>query len=95
MKKILNLFLLSLVAFAFASCEMDNYDAPEAAVEGQVYDHNGNPLQTAQGQGNMKIRIKEISYANGDPNHVRRRERVERIKELLDANNIVSNINEI
>ena len=70
MKKILNLFLLSLVSFAFASCEMDNYDAPEAAVEGQVYDHLGNPLQTAQGKGNFKVRIKEISYANGDPNVV-------------------------
>lgn len=70
MKKIFNMFLLLSAAFALASCEIDNYDPPQAAVEGQVYDHLGNPLQTAQGQGNMKIRIKEISYAHGDPNIV-------------------------
>ena len=70
MKKILNLFLLSLLALCFGACEMDNYDAPESTVVGQVYDHLGKPLQTALGQGNMKIRIKEISYANGDPNIV-------------------------
>ena len=70
MKKILSILLLSLTAFGFTSCEIDNYDPPKAAVEGQVYDHNGKPLQTAQGQGNMIIRIKEISYANGDPDVV-------------------------
>ena len=70
MKNIANLFLLSLWVVCFGACEMDNYDAPDAAVIGQVYDHNGKPLQTALGQGNMKIRIKEISYANGDPNIV-------------------------
>lgn len=70
MKNIANLFLLSLLVVCFGACEMDNYDAPDAAVIGQVYDHNGKPLQTALGQGNMKIRIKEISYANGDPNIV-------------------------
>lgn len=70
MKNILNVFLWTIFSLGVVSCEMDNYDAPAAAVEGQVYDHNGNPLQTAQGQGNMKIRIKEISYAHGDPNIV-------------------------
>lgn len=70
MKKITNLFLLSLLTLCFSACEMDNYDAPEATIVGQVYDHLGNPLQTALGQGNMKIRIKEISYANGNPDIV-------------------------
>lgn len=54
MKKTLSILLLSLTALCFTSCEIDNYDMPGAAVEGQVYDHLGNPLQTAQGQGNMK-----------------------------------------
>lgn len=51
MKNIANLFLLSLLVVCFGACEMDNYDAPDAAVIGQVYDHNGKPLQTALGAG--------------------------------------------
>lgn len=55
-----------------------------------------NPLAYREIKGvSSQARLLFAGYANGDPNHVRRRERVERIKELLDANNIVSNINEI
>lgn len=70
MRKIVNAFLLSLFVTCFCACEKDNYDAPEATVIGQVYDHTGKPLQVALGQGSMAIRIKEISFANGDPNIV-------------------------
>jgi hypothetical protein len=70
MNKIINIFLLSLSLICFSACEIDNYDAPDATIVGQVYDQAGNPLQTALGQGNMKIRIKEISFAHGDSNVV-------------------------
>ena len=58
--------LLAAFVLGFTSCEMDNYDAPEAAIEGQVTDQNGNPFQTANGKGSMAIRIVETSYAGGD-----------------------------
>lgn len=58
-------FALTLM-LGLASCEMDNYDAPEAAIQGQVTDHKGRPFQTANGKGSMAIRIVETSYANGD-----------------------------
>jgi hypothetical protein len=70
MNKIVNIFLSSLLIAAFTACEKDNYDAPDATVEGYVYDHNGDLLETGQGKDNMCIRIKEISYANGDPDVV-------------------------
>mgnify|MGYP000919079884 CR=1 FL=1 len=66
MKKIFNLLLVTALVLGFSSCEKDNYDAPEAGVFGQVVDHNGKPLQTAMGQGSMKIQITELSYAGGD-----------------------------
>ena len=66
MKKIFNLLLVTALDLGFSSCEKDNYDAPEAGVFGQVVDHNCKPLQTAMGQGSMKIQITELSYAGGD-----------------------------
>ena len=55
-----------------------------------------NPLAYREIKGvSAQARLLFAEYANGDPNHVKRRERIERIKEILDANNIVSNINEI
>lgn len=65
MKKYSILVLLALT-IGLVSCEKDNYDAPEAAIVGQVTDQNGNPFQTAMGKGSMAIRIVETSYANGD-----------------------------
>lgn len=70
MKKIVNIIFLSLLILNFNSCEIDNYDAPDATLEGCVYDHLGNLLESGQGKDNCTIRIKEISYANGDPDVV-------------------------
>ncbi len=58
--------ILLALGLGFTACEKDNYDGPEAAIEGQVYDHNGLPLQTAIGTGSMSMRIVEKSYAAGD-----------------------------
>ncbi len=67
MKKILNILALSFLTVGFAACEMDNYDAPDAALQGKFINKvTGENLETSQGQGNMKLRIKEISYAHGD-----------------------------
>lgn len=66
MKKILNIFLWFLLITCFSACQIDNYDAPDATIQGQVYDNDGNPLETGQGKDNMCIRILELSYAHGD-----------------------------
>lgn len=59
-------FLVAICALLTTSCEKDNYDEPNAAIVGQIVDHNGNPLQVAQGKTSMSIRIVEKSYAHGD-----------------------------
>lgn len=67
MKKILNILTLSLLTLGFGACEMDNYDAPNATLQGKFINKvTGKLLETSQGQDNMKLRIKEISYAQGD-----------------------------
>ena len=67
MKKILNILALSFLTVGFTACEMDNYDAPDATLQGKFINKvTGENLETSQGQGNMKLRIKEISYAHGD-----------------------------
>lgn len=67
MKKILNILALSFLAVGFTACETDNYDAPDATLQGKFINKiTGQNLETSHGQGNMKLRIKEISYAHGD-----------------------------
>ncbi|MDR1784091.1 MAG: DUF3823 domain-containing protein [Dysgonamonadaceae bacterium] len=68
MKKLINysiLFLCSILAF---SCEIDNYDGPDATIKGTVYDHIGNPLQVSHGSG--IIRMREISWAKDETSYI-------------------------
>lgn len=66
-KNILNICGLLFLTIGFASCEMDNYDAPDATLEGKFINKvTGMPFEASQGKGNMTLRIKEISYAHGD-----------------------------
>jgi len=46
------------------SCEIDNYDPPDATIQGAFFDHHGQPLQVEQGA--EFIRMREISWAKGD-----------------------------
>lgn len=59
MKKI---FIILFVAGLFVACtEVDNYDEPQATLNGQLIDsYTGKPLQTEQPQG-FYIRFKELS----------------------------------
>jgi hypothetical protein len=57
--------ILILCGVGVLSCEIDNYDAPEATIRGTLYDHNGQPLQVNQGSG--YIRMREISWGRNDP----------------------------
>ena len=62
MKKTIKYFCLVVLAACFTACEKDNLDGPDAVIQGTIYDHNGNPLQTEQGNSNMKIRTVELSW---------------------------------
>jgi hypothetical protein len=65
MKTANHILFLLFVLCAF-SCETDNYDAPDATIQGRILDPAGNPLQTEQGAGNMRIKMDELSWAKGD-----------------------------
>lgn len=67
MKKLINYIVPLLFALCIlSSCEKDNYQAPEATIQGQILDHNGKLLQTEHGNGNMRIKMEELSWAKGD-----------------------------
>lgn len=64
---ILNICGLLFLTLGLASCEIDNYEAPDATLEGKFVNKvTGEPFEASQGKGNMTLRIKEISYAHGD-----------------------------
>ncbi len=67
MKQII--YIISIVALSLSlfACDTDNYEAPNATVSGRILDQNGNLLQTEQGSGNMRIKMEELSWANGNP----------------------------
>lgn len=62
MKKIVYFLSMAFIVLSMHSCEMDNYDAPNAAIQGQILDPSGNPLQFDQGQGSMKIKMEELTW---------------------------------
>lgn len=71
MKKNYKILLLFLLASFVCACEKDNYDAPEAAVEGTIIDKTtGQPMELSQGTGNFVLRIVETSFAHGDSTKV-------------------------
>jgi hypothetical protein len=43
---------------------MDNYDEPDATIQGTIYDHNGQPLQVEH--GSQYIRMREVSWTDGE-----------------------------
>lgn len=67
MKQIVYIISILALVFSFYSCETDNYDDPDAQISGRILDPNGNLLQTEQGKDNMRIKMEELSWANGDP----------------------------
>ncbi len=65
--KLLNKYLVFILCSVLAvSCEIDNYDGPDATIQGALFDHNGDPLQVNQGSG--YIRMREVSWAAGKEN---------------------------
>lgn len=66
MKKISNIkyyiFLFTMI-LVFSSCEKDNYDAPDATLQGTITTSKGAPYQAEQGQGSIKLRLEELSWS--------------------------------
>lgn len=66
MKNYLIYLILLLVSLSFSNCEIDNYEDPNATIEGKILESNGNMLQTEQGGGNMRLQMDELSWAGDD-----------------------------
>ena len=65
MKRLSYSYIVTVVCCILAtSCEIDNYDGPDATIQGALYDHNGQPLQVNHGSG--YIRMREINWPKGD-----------------------------
>jgi hypothetical protein len=50
------------------SCQIDNYEAPDATIQGTFYDHNGQPLQI--NHGSEYLRMREISWAKDSNDYI-------------------------
>ncbi len=64
MKKIFNILIVVTGVVTFYSCEIDNYEGPDASLQGMIYDEHGEPLQLEHGQGAGRIRMEEISWSD-------------------------------
>lgn len=62
MKKIHYFLCMAFFVLSIYSCEIDNYDGPDATIQGQILDPSGTPIQFDQGQGNMKIKMEELTW---------------------------------
>jgi len=63
MKRIFKYFSFMTVVLSLSGCEIDNYDGPDAALSGRIFIAGTNELiSTENGKGNMKLRMKEISW---------------------------------
>lgn len=56
------LLCMAILVLTLSSCEKDNYEGPDATIQGQILDPSGNPLQFDQGQGSMKIKMEELTW---------------------------------
>lgn len=59
-----HLFYSIAIILFLASCEKDNYETPAAAIQGQILDEDGNPMQLEQGSSSMRIRMHELSWSD-------------------------------
>ncbi|PRD48882.1 DUF3823 domain-containing protein [Sphingobacterium haloxyli] len=60
MKKIF--FNLMILVLTFHSCEIDNFEGPDASLQGEIVDPNGKRLELEQGQGSARIRMEDFGF---------------------------------
>lgn len=58
-----NIICYILIAFSAYSCKIDNYEAPNASLEGIIADISGKGLQLEQGSSSARIKMVEISWS--------------------------------
>lgn len=61
MKKIIFYTIIALFTW---SCEIDNYDGPNASIQGLLADTNGTGLQIEQGSSSARIKMEEVSWSS-------------------------------
>lgn len=69
MKRIIYILFITALVSGFYSCDKDNYDEPDAQINGRILDPDGNSVQTEQGSStnyNVRIKMEELSWAHGD-----------------------------
>jgi hypothetical protein len=64
MKIVSKYIVFVLCCILAVSCEIDNYDGPDAVIQGVFYDHNGDSLQV--NHGSEYLRMREISWAKDE-----------------------------
>ena len=63
MKNMKNIIFCAILAISFASCSIDNYDAPNARIEGVITDQNGANLQLEQGASSARIKMEDKTWS--------------------------------
>jgi hypothetical protein len=66
--KVLKYIAIVLCCLTATNCEIDNYDGPDATIQGTIYDHRNQPLEVNQGAG--IIRAREGSWAKDADSYV-------------------------
>jgi hypothetical protein len=59
MKSLMKYMVIGCLLFALASCELDNYDAPNKKLSGRIT-YNGNPINVERGQ--VRIQLWEAGW---------------------------------
>jgi hypothetical protein len=68
MKTFLKYNILLFCLLLATACEIDNYDGPDATIQGTVYDHSGQPLQVSH--GSEIIRMRKLSWAKDSATYI-------------------------
>ncbi|GHT68584.1 hypothetical protein AGMMS50239_33960 [Bacteroidia bacterium] len=66
--KVLKYISIVLCCLTMAGCEIDNYDGPDATIQGKILDHLGKPFEANQGA--EIIRMREISWAKDETSYI-------------------------
>ena len=62
MKKIL--LMISCCLFALTSCEIDNYESPNASIHGSIIDEKTGELVGMDVQDGGELKVVELGFAN-------------------------------
>jgi len=71
MKKLLCIILVFPLLISVQSCEIDNYEPPGETLKGRVVDAaTGEPVLTDQGSEGTRIRMRELSWTEAEPENL-------------------------